>query len=179
MVKHRPGKPTGQRPAAAAIAAQFERAVAHHQRGEVVQAAALYREILAQIPWHFDALHLLAVARMQAGEHGEAVDLIRKALDLDPRNPNKPAALSNLGIALSEIGRAAEALECFERSLALAPRNAETLYNLGNVSSVSARLLYASAKFGARAIARSKLASASFARLSAASALPRLLSALT
>ena len=132
MVKHRPGKPAGQRPAAAAIAAQFERAVAHHQRGEVVQAAALYREILAQIPWHFDALHLLAVARMQAGEHGEAVDLIRKALDLDPRNPNKPAALSNLGIALSETGRTAEALECFERSLALAPRNAETLYNLGN-----------------------------------------------
>jgi predicted O-linked N-acetylglucosamine transferase (SPINDLY family) len=132
VVKHRPGKPIGQHPSAAAIAAQFERAVGHHQRGELVQAAALYREILAQIPWHFDALHLLAIARMQGGEHREAVDLIRKALDVDPGNPNKPAALSNLGIALSETGRPTEALECFERSLALAPRNAETLYNLGN-----------------------------------------------
>src|SRR5262252_4380231 len=132
VVKHRPGKPIGQRPQAAAVQAQLERAVGHHQRGELVQAAALYREILAQIPWHFDAMHLLAIARMQAGEHREAVDLIRKALDIDPRNPNRPAALSNLGIALSETGRAAEALEAFERSLALAPRNAETLYNLGN-----------------------------------------------
>jgi predicted O-linked N-acetylglucosamine transferase (SPINDLY family) len=132
VVKQRPGTPIGQRSPAAAVAAQFERAVAHHQRGELVQAAALYREILAQIPWHFDARHLLGIARMQAGEHREAVDLIRKALDLDPRNPSKAAALSNLGIALSETGRATEALECFERSLALAPRNAETLYNLGN-----------------------------------------------
>ncbi|HET7033940.1 MAG TPA: tetratricopeptide repeat protein [Casimicrobiaceae bacterium] len=132
MVKNRAGKPIGQRPSAAAIAAQFERAVAHHQRGDLVAAEAAYRELLAQVPWHFDALHLLGIARMQRGGHGEAVDLIRKAIDVDPRNPNKAAALSNLGIALYESGRAAEALGCFERSLALAPRNAETIYNLGN-----------------------------------------------
>jgi predicted O-linked N-acetylglucosamine transferase (SPINDLY family) len=132
VVKHRPGKPIGQRPPAAAIAAQFERAVGHHQRGELAQAEPLYRDILAQVPGHFDALHLLGIARMQQGEHRDAVELIRKAVDVDPRNPNKAAALSNLGIALSESGRASEALACFERSLALAPRNAETLYNLGN-----------------------------------------------
>ena len=105
VVKQHPGKPAGQRPSAAALAAQLERAVGHHQRGEIVLAAAMYREILAQIPWHFDALHLLGIARMQAGEHREAVDLIQKAIDVDPRNPNKAAALSNLGIALSETGR--------------------------------------------------------------------------
>jgi len=57
---------------------------------------------------------------------------MRRAVDVDPRNPNKAAALSNLGIALAQNGRAAEALQCFERSAAIAPRNAETLYNLGN-----------------------------------------------
>ena len=132
MVKNRPGKPIGQRPSAAAIAAQFERAVAHHQRGDLAQAEAAYHEILAHTPWHFDALHLLGIVRMQRGAPREAVELIRKAIDVDPRNPNKAAALSNLGIALSETGSAAEAIGCFERSLALAPRNAQTLYNLGN-----------------------------------------------
>jgi len=132
VVKHHPGKPIGQRPPAAAIAAQFERAVAHHQRGELAQAEAAYREILAHTPWHFDALHLLGIVRMQRGEHRDAIELIRKAVDIDPRNPNKAAALANLGIALSETGRAAEALDAFEKSLALAPRNAQTLYNLGN-----------------------------------------------
>lgn len=133
MVKHRPGKGISQRPPApAAIAAQFQRAVGHHQRGELAQAEPLYREILAQVPIHFDALHMLGIARMQLGEHRDAVDLIRRAVDVDPRNPNKAAALSNLGIALSEVGRVPEALGCFERSLALAPDNPETLYNLGN-----------------------------------------------
>ena len=122
MVKHRPGKPVGQRPSAAAIAAQFARAVGHHQRGELGQAEPLYREILAHVPVHFDALHLLGVARMQQGEHREAIELIRRAVDVDPRNPNKGAALSNLGIALSEAGRPSEALGVFERSLAVAPK---------------------------------------------------------
>ena len=132
VVKHRTGKPAGHRPPAAAIAAQFERAVAYHQRGDLAQAEAAYRELLAQVPWHFDALHLLGIARMQRGEHRDAAEWIRKAIDVDPRNPNRVAALSNLGVALCETGRAAEALPCFERSLTLAPRNAETLYNLGN-----------------------------------------------
>jgi predicted O-linked N-acetylglucosamine transferase (SPINDLY family) len=132
VVKHRPGKAIAQRPSTAAIAAQFQRAVGHHQRGELALAEPLYREILAQVPGHFDALHLLGIARMQKGEHRDAIELIRKAVDVDPRNPNKAAALSNLGIALCEVGRASEALGCFERSLALAPDNAETLYNLGN-----------------------------------------------
>ena len=77
---------------------------------------------------------------MQKGEHRDAVDLIRKAVDVDPRNPNKAAALSNLGIALSGIGRAPEALGCFERSLALAPDNPETLYNFGNAQMAMQRL---------------------------------------
>jgi protein O-GlcNAc transferase len=132
VVKHRSGKPPGQRPPAAAIAAQFERAVGHHRRGDLTQAEAAYRELLAHTPRHFDALHLLGVVRMQRGEHREAVELIRKAVDVDPRNPSRAAALSNLGIALCETGRPLEALPCFERSLALASRNAETLYNLGN-----------------------------------------------
>jgi predicted O-linked N-acetylglucosamine transferase (SPINDLY family) len=132
VVKHRPGKPIGRRPAAVATASQFERAVAHHQRGELAQAETLYREILAHVPVHFDALHLLGIARMQQGAHEDAANWIRRAVDVDPRNPNKAAALSNLGIALSEAGRPSEALACFERSLALAPGNAETHYNFGN-----------------------------------------------
>jgi protein O-GlcNAc transferase len=134
MPKNRPGKAVQKRPAAsAAIAARFQEAVGHHQRGELAQAESLYRALIAQVPGHFDALHLLGLVQCQKRDFGAAVELIRRAVDVDPRNPNKAAALSNLGIALHELGRSAEALAAFDRSLALKPENAETLYNRANV----------------------------------------------
>jgi len=134
MVKQRPTKALRQRHAATrAVADRFQQAVGHHQRGELAQAEVLYRSILAQAPGHFDALHMLGIVQCQRREFQSAADLIRQALDVDPRNSNKAAALANLGIALHELGRSTEALACFERSLALAPDNPETLYNRGNV----------------------------------------------
>ena len=43
----------------------LERAAALHRSGRLIEAEALYREVLAADAQHFDALHLLGVLRHQ------------------------------------------------------------------------------------------------------------------
>ena len=42
-------------------AALLAEALAAHRQGRLAEAEALYRRILALVPQHFDALHLLGV----------------------------------------------------------------------------------------------------------------------
>jgi tetratricopeptide (TPR) repeat protein len=110
------------------IVAALERATALHRAGRLIEAAALYREILAADVQHFDALHLLGVVRHQQGRNAEAEQLIRAARACEPRNVS---ALSNHGIVLNELGRHAEALACYDQALIIAPRHAGVLNNRG------------------------------------------------
>ncbi|HKF61890.1 MAG TPA: tetratricopeptide repeat protein, partial [Dongiaceae bacterium] len=107
-----------------------------HSAGDLQTAERFYRQVLAQQPANFDALHLLGVARAQQGHYDEALRLIGKALALNPRDPG---ALSNLGNVLSELGRPAEAVESLKRALALKPDYVEAIYNLGNALSKARR----------------------------------------
>lgn len=107
-----------------------------HGTGDYQTAERLYRQILAQQPANFDALHLLGVARAQQGQYEEARQLIAKALALNPRDPG---VLSNLGNVLSELGRPVEAVESLKRALALRPDYVEGIYNLGNALSKARR----------------------------------------
>jgi len=54
QTKHQPRRST-------AMQEKFQHALAFHQRGQLEQAAIFYREILEQIPDHFDVLHMLGV----------------------------------------------------------------------------------------------------------------------
>jgi predicted O-linked N-acetylglucosamine transferase (SPINDLY family) len=112
------------------ISATLQQAIACHQRGALAEAELLYREILAQAPDHFDALHLLGVLQTQTGNHEQATLLIRRAIAL---NPDHAAAHSNLGLALHQCRQLTEALESFDRALAHNPAHAAALYNRGNV----------------------------------------------
>ena len=47
-----------------------------HSAGDLQTAERLYRQVLAQQPGNFDALHLLGVARAQQGQYDEARRLI-------------------------------------------------------------------------------------------------------
>jgi protein O-GlcNAc transferase len=114
----------------APIDAQLAQAIAHHGNGDLDAADALYRQVLAQAPANFDALHLLGVVLHQKGAHQAAVELIARAIGLEPR---AAAAHSNLGLALAKQGRLDEALASHDRALSIAPGNVEALNNRGNV----------------------------------------------
>ena len=70
-------------------------ALEHHQSGRPREAEALYRQILEVDPEHSEALHLLGVLSLQAGNGNKAVQFIEHSLELNPSNAD---ALNNLGI---------------------------------------------------------------------------------
>ncbi len=118
----------------APAAALFARGLALHQRGELAQAGALYRQVLQAEPRHVDALHLLGVVAAQTGNPLAAAELMGRALELDP---DHPAILANRGNALEDLHRLEEALQAFRRAYALAP---DQDYLLGMVLRVQQHL---------------------------------------
>lgn len=105
-------------------------AVGLHQAGRLREAAALYEQIIAQQPRHFDAAHLRGVIALQEGNYEEAERRIRAALQW---NPDDVAALGNLGTALLRAGKSEAAHKNFERTTRLQPNSEVPWGNLGAV----------------------------------------------
>ena len=74
-------KKQGVRVAAADTLSILRQAALHHRLGRFADAEAMYRRALAGDPNNPDALHLLGLTRREQGATGEAVDLIRRAID--------------------------------------------------------------------------------------------------
>ncbi len=72
-------------------------ALALHQAGDLQRAAIAYQQILASDPTHSDALHLSGVIAHQQGQNEQAVELIQRAVALQPE---QATFHSNLGAAL-------------------------------------------------------------------------------
>lgn len=107
----------------------FVRAYAAHRDGRLDDAERDYCATLAADPVHVDALHMLGVLRHQRGQHAEAADLVRRAVDL---RPDDAALQLNLGNALKALGHLEGAIERFRNALTLAPTFPLAHYNLGN-----------------------------------------------
>jgi tetratricopeptide (TPR) repeat protein len=105
-------------------------AVAHHQAGRLAEAEGLYRRMLAAVPDHPDALHLLGVLAHQTGHSEAAVELIRRAL---AAGNQAPEVQTNLGLVLQALGRFDEAAAAFLRVTALRPGQAEAHHTLGGL----------------------------------------------
>jgi tetratricopeptide (TPR) repeat protein len=106
----------------------FDQAVHLHQRGELLQAEALYRRIVAQAPNHADALHLLGVVVLQLGRPHECEPLIQRAIAI---NPQSAIYHGNLGRAFLAQGKFGEAETCCRKALSLRPDLADAHHNLG------------------------------------------------
>jgi len=78
-------------------------------------------------PFEAPATLALALAQQRLGHLSEALALLRKAVALDPRNPD---VLSNLGMALIQAQQARDAVPLLQRSLLLAPRAVVTHQDL-------------------------------------------------
>jgi len=105
-------------------------ALAHHQKGRLPEAAALYRRVRAAYPRNFDAVHLGGLVALQQGDAASAVPLLAQARRLNPASA--PACL-RLGIALGVLRRPAEAEEALRAALALDPKGREAWYHLGGI----------------------------------------------
>ncbi len=106
----------------------FATALQLHQTGRLQDAERLYLQVVALAPRHSDALHLLGVIALQAGQIDLAVDRIGQAISI---NPNVASYHSNRGAALSERGRLDEAVACYRRAITLRPGYPDAHNNLG------------------------------------------------
>ncbi len=100
-----------------------------HQQGHLVEAEAGYRQVLAQEPQNFVALHLLGVALHQQGHHDDAMVWIDKALAIHPKSSE---AWANHGTVCLARGAPDAALVSFDRSLRIAPDSADTISSRAN-----------------------------------------------
>jgi protein O-GlcNAc transferase len=116
---------------------QVSTALAYHQRGDLVMAQKLYRDILQRTPRCFDALHLLGVATADLGAVDAGIELIRQAIALDPSQAN---ARYSLAQALLAQGDHAAALASLNDATALHPVHADAWFLRGNVLQLLERL---------------------------------------
>lgn len=119
----------GQPTAATSPGELVRAAVAHHQAGRLTQAADIYRQVLAVAPGQADALHLLGVIEHQQGNSASALELIGKAIALEPTAPMH----FNRGLALRSLGDLSGAAHSYRQALSTKPDYAEAHYSLGVV----------------------------------------------
>jgi predicted O-linked N-acetylglucosamine transferase (SPINDLY family) len=103
-------------------------AVGHHQAGRLAAAEGRYRQVLASYPEHAGVLHLLGVLAGQTGNVDAAIELIGRAIAIDPTEAEYHA---NLSIALRRQGRLDEAIAALRQAVAHRPDHAEAHSNLG------------------------------------------------
>ena len=104
-------------------------AVAAYRAGRHAEAQAACGQILALLPDHVEALHLLGVSALDGGRFDLAEQALTQAVAVDPRNVE---AQANLGLALFSLKRYDEARQAQERAVALKPNFAAALTSLGN-----------------------------------------------
>ena len=111
------------------LQAEFERALAMHQQGLLLEAGEIYRAILGEDPEHVDSLNLMGVIMQAVGDLEMAEELLIRATELAP---DYFAPFANLGNVLQGGGRLSEAVNSFRKALSLEPDSVETINNLAS-----------------------------------------------
>jgi len=100
-------------------------------KGDFIQAEAIYRDIISRIPNHHRSLHGLGVVMYRGRKDTEeAVRLVQQAIQL---KPDYLDAFFNLRKMLNELGRFVEAEECYQKAMALKPDSSVVCLGLGNL----------------------------------------------
>jgi tetratricopeptide (TPR) repeat protein len=110
------------------VAQAMKVARAHMQAGRLVQAEGILRQILQQRPNDAEALHQLAIIAHQTGKTDFAVQLIERALSI---NPNVYLYQANIGEMYRRLGQVHKAIEHGQAAVTLKPQAAEAHNNLG------------------------------------------------
>ena len=112
------------------VPALLANALQHHRAGRLSEAQQIYRRILTIDSNHADSLHLLGMIACGRGDNPNAIEMIRAAIVIHPK---EAAYHSNLGTILHAQERLEEAAACYRNAIALQPDLAQAHYNLGNV----------------------------------------------
>ena len=110
-----------ERPGQPAVAGLFAEAVAAHRAGDVATARGLYDSVLVLSPGDVYALSNLGSLLAAQKEFARAVELLRRATRIAPRNAG---VWNNLAVVYREQGRNSDAVAAFRHALSLEPDHA-------------------------------------------------------
>ena len=108
---------------------EFEKALALHQLGDLVNAEKKYRAILRAAPRNFDVNYLLGLIFLQGGQFEHAEKQFSRAIKI---NPNAFNAFNDRGNALLELDRPEKALIHYDKAIALHDNFTDAFNNRGN-----------------------------------------------
>jgi tetratricopeptide (TPR) repeat protein len=106
----------------------LETAIGRQQAGSLQEAETLYRQILAADPENIDALNLLSLVLQGSGYHAEGLNLIQRALEIDP---DFAEAHANQARGLNILNRPHDAAISANRAIELDPELGEAWQQLG------------------------------------------------
>ena len=112
----------------------------HQKKGEYAQAKQLLEEVLATLPQHADALHLMGILAQQTGRSSEALELLSQSVAIAPENP---IFHQNLGNLQAQLGDLLAAARSYQRSLELDPQNMQCWVQLGDLLAAKAEYVHA------------------------------------
>ena len=119
------------------LSATLKQARGLHQSGQLADAEALYRTLIASHPEHADPRHAFGVLLLQTRRVEAALSELAHAAELAPRQAD---ILNNLGEAKRLSGAVQDAAQCYRAALALEPGRIDALCNLSLVLKSTGRL---------------------------------------
>jgi tetratricopeptide (TPR) repeat protein len=111
------------------MAVSLSSAIAMHQAGDLQEAERLYREFLETHPNHADACALLGVVVALRGDFSHAIDLVDKAVALDPE---AGILRFHQGTVYMGAQKLSEAISAFSKAVLLQPKTPHIHYNYAN-----------------------------------------------
>jgi Flp pilus assembly protein TadD len=110
------------------VETELNYAIKLHLNGNYSEAKIIYKKILHAAPTNFDVNHLLGVLEFQVTNFFESSRLIKKAIDIYPKNS---ISHFNLGNSLSALGEHENAQKSYRRAIKLDPAYPDAYLNLG------------------------------------------------
>ncbi len=111
-------------------AALYARAHRAHAQGHKAEAARLYQSVLSLSPDHPDALHYLGMLAMESGRVDMAYAMVKRSLELKPREADYWA---NAALIEQAAQRPEAAMAAYRESIRLSPEDAERHLLLGSL----------------------------------------------
>jgi tetratricopeptide (TPR) repeat protein len=121
-------------------------AYVHQQRGELLEAAAAYEQVIAAFPGDWESLNNLGNTRSEMGDYDGAVDAFRAAIGLQP---DRIEMVINLSDALALGERAEERQAVMRQAASISPDDAKVQTELGLAEAAARDFAAAEAAFRA------------------------------
>ena len=111
-------------------ATQFATAIQRFEQGDLRGAESIFKDLLRRNPKSAACWQLLGLIEQQRGHDRKALELLDRAIALDPKDPT---AHSNRAHLLTTMGKVGEALVSLDHALTLRPDLAQLHCNKGNI----------------------------------------------